>query len=381
MSFRSSSPRELLATLLVGFLALSSACAKSSSNSDAPILLTRTATVLPGPGPSGPGTILNTTSALLRIEGQGNTPIQVELRISEPNATVPLAGTVLLSSSGGGTKFYGESTNGRMLLIELLAAGYRVVDRRWIVNWFSTEPSIKQQSARYATLLEWVDDNVHTTGSFNATGNSGGSSEIAYALTTWNGANLLDTVVLTSGPPHSRLDYFCDSPASAEWAAICATIVPAGVMQCGIPICTRNLSPLCSVLPQNPAPGELEEDSILHSAAILDFPGTDIFVLLGAEDCGSSVPLGLLFFNALTSIETLGFSKNTPHIFSDAPEGRAAIKSAITGVVPEPTSSLVFEGQFLSEVDETGTRRSIFGQIFDSHGGTSSRRVFYYEER
>ena len=380
MSSRSPSSRELLATLLVGLLALCAACAKSSSNSNAPTLLTGTATVLPGACPSGPGTILNSTCVLLSIEGLGNIPIEVELRIIEPNAALPIAGTVLLGSGSGGMDFYTGGVGGRALAIELLSAGYRIVDRRWTVNWFSTGSSIKKQSARYATLLQWVRDNVHTTGTFNATGNSGGASELAYALTTWNGGDLLDTAVLTSGPPHSRLDYFCDSRASTEWAAICATIVPAGVMQCGTPFCTRGLSQLCPVLPTNPAPDELEEDSILHSAAVLDFPSTDIFVMFGAEDCSSSVPLGLLFFNALTSVETLGFAQNTPHTFTSSPEGRMAIQGAITGAGPVPDSSLTFEGQFLSEIDETGTRRSIFGQLFDSRGGTGSRRVFYYQE-
>ena len=36
---------------------------------------------------------------------------------------------------------------------------------------------------------------------------------------------------------------------------------------------------------------------------------------------------------------------------------------------------------FLSVADETGTRRSIFGQLFDSRGEAGSRRAFYYDER
>ena len=205
-----------------------------------------------------------------------------------------------------------------------------MIDRRWESGWFTDGTGIRRQSARYAVMVDWIRTNLHFTGALCAVGNSGGAAEIAYALTSWNGDNLLDVAILSSGPPLTRLDYMCEVPASAAWAAQCAALVPPGTLSCGPPGCEPEpTNPVCPLLPTNPLPGELIDQSILHPLAVLDYPTTVLQFLLGAEDCTSAVPLAMLFVNAVQSPTPVEFVPNTPHLMTSTTEGRAAIVQAL----------------------------------------------------
>jgi hypothetical protein len=128
---------------------------------------------------------------------------------------------------------------------------------------------LKTQSARLATLLEWIHANEHQGGLFIGVGNSGGSGEIAYTLSTWGKETLFDGVVLAGGPPFSRLDYLC-RPPTAAWSAQCPAFIPP--LECGTPPCTAGAgNTLCSYLPSTLTEAELENDSILHPGADLHY--------------------------------------------------------------------------------------------------------------
>ncbi len=276
------------------------------------------------------------------MDGQGNPSIDVELRVSEPDPLLPLRGTVLFGSGGTGVDFYTEQPGGETLFLDLLGRGFRLVEYRWTTGWFESGSSVKQQSARYAILLVWVHDNVHTTGAFCASGNSGAATEIAYALTTWSAGDLLDAAVLTSGPPTTRLDYLCVSPPPPGWAGLCGSIVPPGVLQCGQPECTAGVGStaalMCAVLPPSPLPGQLEADSILHPAAVLSQPRTLVQCLLGVLDCTVAIPQALLFANALTSPVAVEWVPQTPHLLSSSEQGRSAVVRALLAAAPAQAS-------------------------------------------
>jgi hypothetical protein len=112
---------------------------------------------------------------------------------------------------------------------DMVAAGFEVV----VVSWADQTPWLqsaqgeqagpKLLACRPATTIKWVHDNIfEQLGSpstaegvcgFCATGNSGGASQIAYALSFYDVAKLLDAAVLTSGPPHTALDKACLGPS------------------------------------------------------------------------------------------------------------------------------------------------------------------------
>jgi hypothetical protein len=62
--------------------------------------------------------------------------------------------------------------------------GFRMVDRAWDGGWTTQEGRLVKQSCRYATLLTWIHDHIHTEGSLSPPETPGGSAEISYGLTT-----------------------------------------------------------------------------------------------------------------------------------------------------------------------------------------------------
>ncbi|MAG57716.1 MAG: hypothetical protein CMJ83_15625 [Planctomycetes bacterium] len=286
----------------------------------------------PCPGGAGPGT----TCHVLRISCTGIPDIDVRVRVTNPAAGVPMRGTVLMGVGGGGVGFYGDRVGGAPLQMDLLAAGFRVVDRSWVSGWFNDAAGVRKQSCRYATLLTWVRANLHTGGAFCATGNSGGSGELCYALTTWGRGAILDVAVPTGGPPMSRLDLLCQTPATPQWTSQCMNVVPANVMTC---------QPGCTVMPGHTVctrcPTQLRQDSILFLGAQRNFPTTRVHQVIGANDCSSAVPAGMLFHTAVLSEKIVEFPANTPHWVATSQEGRDAILRAILGgaaCTPGPAS-------------------------------------------
>jgi len=181
----------------------------------------------------------------------------------------------------------------------------------------------------HATLLTWVHKNLHKGGEFVATGNSGGSAEIGYALTSWRRGDILDLAIPSSGPPTARLDYACVKQASPEWASLCSTIVPSGVMDC-TPGCILGPSNgVCTQLTSQPTPQQLHADSVVNPDAVLNYPKTRVHFLFGARDCGEPVPMGLTWATKVTSEKKIQFVPRTPHALFSTPEGREAIRNAI----------------------------------------------------
>jgi hypothetical protein len=255
--------------------------------------------------------------------------IKVQVRISEPAAGVPYRGTVVFGSGGNGGGFYAGQPGGKILVGEVAAMGFRVVDRSWEGGWVTQEGGQVKQSCRYATLLTWIHDHVHKGGKFVATGNSGGSAEISYALTSWGRGDILDVAIPTSGPPLGRLDYACVKEASPEWAALCKSIVPKGVMECASTCILGPSNGVCKQVSPNPTQEQLLNDSVVHPGAVLNYPKTKVYFLYGAHDCGEPVPIGLTYATKVTSEKTIRFVPHTPHPMFETPEGRDAIKKAI----------------------------------------------------
>jgi hypothetical protein len=291
-----------------------------------------TVVVLPGPCPSGPGALPNTTCLRVEVSCEGLLPVLAQVRITEPAAGTPPRGTVVFGTGGSGTGFYGANPSGQALFQSLLSLGFRVVDRAWDppTGWMGGGAGIRNKSCRYATLLTWIHDDVHTGGAFCATGNSGGSAEIGYAMTTWGREAILDLAVPTSGPPLARLDYACTSPVLPEWAALCPTIVPPGVMMC-MPACTFGPAgnPVCFDCSPTPTLQDLRADSVVHLDADLAYPPTRTHFLFGTQDCGQSIPMGLTWATVVASEKKVEFVPDTPHALFSTTQGREAIRRAI----------------------------------------------------
>ena len=284
--------------------------------------------------PSGPGGLPGSTCQLLEIQAGSNQAMQVEVRVFEPDPAAAYLGTAVLSSGSSGIGFYGDITGGDQLIADLVAQGLRVVDRRWETTWLQAGDTILASSEGYAELLRWIHDNLHAGGLFAVTGQSGGSSEIAYGLGSWGLEQLIDVAVLSSGPSMARLDFQC-FPPSPTWAALCPAIVPPGKLTCGVPLCTASQhSFLCSLHAPGKTPLELEAMSVLHPGAELNNTGTLIHVIVGDGDCTTSLPQALYYQQALLGPSTLTWVAGADHNMPGTAQGRAAIVSALLGYAP-----------------------------------------------
>jgi hypothetical protein len=271
----------------------------------------------------------NTTIDILRIDCEGLQTVGCALQITEPPAGVPLRGTILFSSGAQGFAYFGGETLGLPLLVSLQALGFRLVDRAWAPGWFTTGGSVRKQSCRYATMLRWVYDNLHTTGPFFAFGSSGGCAEIAYSLTTWGGDDLIDVAVLAGGPPLARLDLQCPEPINPTWAAQCRSLIPSYLLECTPMQCIgQGGFGLCTTCAQHPTAEELREDSILHTTAKTTLR-TRVHVLLGAGDCSNTAPSAALFFAALTAEKAFEMIPGAGHPVVETSDGRDACVRAI----------------------------------------------------
>jgi hypothetical protein len=278
---------------------------------------------------AGAGPLERTSCRQVVVSCPGIRDLRAQLRVTQPPGGKTRRGTVVLGSGGNGGAFYAAPIAVQALVRELSEAGFLVVDRAWDGGWVTQEGGLKQEACRYATLLTWIHEVLHSGGKFVATGNSGGSAEIGYALTTYGRGAILDVAISTSGPPVARLDFTCTAQPSAEWAALCANIVPAGAIECKAGCMLGPSNGVCQQVSRNPTIEQLRDDSVVHPGAALDYPKTRLYFLFGAIDCGEPVTAGLTYATKVTSRKDIQFVSRTPHALMSTPEGREAILRAI----------------------------------------------------
>jgi hypothetical protein len=277
--------------------------------------------------PAGP--IAGTTCRRVTVSCPGLKDLTALLRVTQPAAGKALRGTVVLGSGGNGGTFYAGPGAVAGLVRDLAEMGFLVVDRMWDGGWVTQEGGLKKEACRYATLLTWVHDTVHRGGKFVATGNSGGSAEIGYALTAYGRGAILDVAIPTSGPPTARLDYTCAAQASAEWTVLCSSLIPEGAIACKPGCMLGPANGVCRQVSGRPTEAQLAEDSVVHPGAVLAYPKTKVYFFFGATDCGEPIPAGLAYATKITSEKHIAFVAGTPHALMSTEEGRAAIKKAI----------------------------------------------------
>jgi len=277
--------------------------------------------------PAGP--VANTSCKVVVLSCPEIKDLRAQVRITEPDKSKPLRGTVVLGSGGNGGTFYAGPTAVQGLVSDLAAMGFRVVDRQWDGGWVTSEGGLKKQACRYATLLTWVHDTLHTGGKFVATGNSGGSAEIGYALTAYGRGSILDVAIPTSGPPTARLDYVCAAQPTEEWTNLCASIIPKGQVECKVGCMLGPGNGVCKQVSATPTTEQLLNDSVVHPGAVFNYPKTKMYFLFGKLDCGEPVPAGLAYAASVTSEKVVHFVANTPHALFSTQEGRDAVKTAI----------------------------------------------------
>lgn len=287
-----------------------------------------------------PSTIPSTTCQEMSIECPALNPLRVTVLVSRPPVGVVVRGTVVLGTGGGGTGFYEGSPASGAMVERLRVAGFVVVQRAWERGWHLTTAGMAGAACRYATLLQWVRDNVHATGGFCATGNSAGSAEIAFSLSRYGMDAVLDFAVPTGGPPVGRMDEACPATQSSTWPGQCAALLSQYPGACPSTVCTYNgfgqqyvdgayASMPCSSGPASAAV-TLRADSVASPDARLQL-SIPVHAIMGKLDCTQAVSQGLAWFDAIESEKTIEFVGNTAHEVQQTVEGSAAIEQALAG--------------------------------------------------
>ncbi len=299
----------------------------------------------------------------LGVSCEGLSPTRVQLAITEPPAGVAVRGVLVFGEGGSGNEFTasGRATDGalryRDAMRRLVLQGYIVVDRRWVDGWFGQRGlGIGTPSCRYASLIGHLSRTIARGRPLCAAGNSGGSSEVAYSLTRWNGAELLSLVSLSGGPPMARLDVGCfGDEALPGWRGRCEQEWARTQNEC-----PRSVVPACTLRDRASAaaPGlvdsayateadatpctrgsaetgrRLGDDSIASPSARFDFPSTRVRFLVGRMDCTEAPILGVLFRERITSAVEERVVSGLRHPVAATQAGVDAVADALADCAP-----------------------------------------------
>lgn len=292
------------------------------------------------------------------------------LKINEPPQKDLLQGTVFFTTGGGGDAFYDSdaaykgSTScpqlncGLMVVQSINTANYRTVqidfrDPSSLISepsgWL-TGPSTdgpRALACRYATIVHAVwflllgSDTTHPV---CATGNSGGSALVTYAITQYGMGNksgqgpLFTFVEPTSGPPYGRIDHGCAGTAAPILDVPCAGAEISedyGLQNAAHYVDPAYPSDVCTVdINSNGvnAYSQFYHDSVISD----DYPApsyqTVVRSVSGSLDISPAEPLGLEWYNAVTSVKSNACVVGATHELPASFDGATTIINDVTSL-------------------------------------------------
>jgi hypothetical protein len=298
------------------------------------------------------------------------------LKVNAPTGT-PL-GTVIFGTGTGGTSLYdndpsfisGGFNGGQTVIEDVLNAG--VTDQGYTtvqVSFgapFNTDPSVangwlqgpggvRRLACRYATVADWVYKNIHnsnTAAPYCATGNSGGSGAIGYAVGPYALASEFSLIELTSGPVMTFLHWGCSAcggqyvasnPCTHTQENMCYSVSSggtgstAGIIDLAYQAQGQTTPTLCT----NGVNGDGTNYSRFLSDSIEDDPGispaiqipnpspTNVNVVFGTLDTTNAVPQGNKWWTGV------GPQPPNPTCVADAPHAIPSVADGASQIVSD----------------------------------------------
>jgi hypothetical protein len=262
----------------------------------------------------------------------------VYLKVNNP-AGAPI-GTVLLGVGTGGSGLYddpnaGGYDDGSNVVTSLLSSGYNTVQVSFGApfdngttprGWLTGPGGVRRLACRYATVADWVYRNPTIINSgvsaansapMCATGNSGGSAVIAYAVYEYGLDSEFKMIEPTSGPVMTRVDQGCSSPGSSTFLNACtglqqdmaystggtsggdAAVIDQAYQSAG----ATTPTPCTDAINGTPAAtGLFLSDSILYEGPItVGLRDLAIKQLFGDSDTSNAVPQGSFWNQYITA--------------------------------------------------------------------------------
>lgn len=269
----------------------------------------------------------------LTVSCPGITDITTYLKVNNPSA-VP-KGTVLFGVGTGGSGLYDDGntyTYGSQVVENILNAGFNTVQVSFggpfspptpqPNGWLQGPGGVRRLACRYATVADWVYKNpktinpnpnnpATTSAPMCATGNSGGSGAMGYAVYAYGLDSELAMIEPTSGPPMARVDQGCSPSCAGLQGPVCsnssnvATMCydPADAMVIDEAYQAAGASsptPCTSSIAGNPrtdAASLFLSDSIVYAPGngSIKLPNTIVKMLFGDLDTSNAVPEGMVW--------------------------------------------------------------------------------------
>ena len=287
--------------------------------------------------PSCSGSLPGATCYSMTVSCPGVADITTYLKVNNPNAAP--VGTVLFGVGTGGSGLYDDPnssgfSDGEITVQNVLAGNFNTVQVSFGAPFTSTQPNgwlqgpggVRRLACRYATVADWVYNNPKTvnpnpnntatnSAPMCATGNSGGSGAVAYAVSEYGLGPHFAMIEPTSGPPMTRIDQGC-SPCSASLTGpVCtdansinnphmcyepadASVIDEAYQSAG----ATTPTPCTDALNGTPGPsGLFESDSILYNpSSKIPLSSTTVKMLFGDLDTSNAVPEGMLWGESIT---------------------------------------------------------------------------------
>jgi hypothetical protein len=305
------------------------------------------------PPPLDGGTTTTSPSAArslgdLSVTGRGGDIVQFEVTCPEVQTAArgeltvlpPVGdprGLVAMTIGGLGTERQGIN---RSFVQELVDQGFEAVVVSWVDPWLESAPGEEAGPARLAcrtaTAIRWIYDDLYRdlgapSGAvgecgFCLTGNSGGASQIGYALSFYGLGDIVDAAVLSGGPPHAALDEGCLGEPGLGYDARSAEIIDLSYgFTDGDGPCVRR--------DQAFAP-RWNEDSV-DNGGVYRLPETRVVFVFVDGDASGGPPHGRFYLEELREANTPMLADQTipgsEHTIQALPQGRAALEAALEG--------------------------------------------------
>jgi len=315
------------------------------------------------PLPSCAGSLPNGTCYSMTISCQGASDLTAYLKVLTPQGA-PI-GTVLFGVGTGGSGLYDQAYSGGSSVVQSIQlAGYNTVQVSFGAPFTSSQPNgwlqgpggVRRVACRYATVADWVYHNptminrgvsVSNSSPMCATGNSGGSAAIAYAIYEYglSSNNELVMVELTSGPVMSRIDQGCSPcssnvegpvcPGGSNQAQLCYQSADASVIDEAYQATGSSTpTPCTNALNGSPASNASAlflSDSILYNGPqTVPITHTAIKQLFGDTDTSNAVAEGMIWNEEISPIPALQCLSNVQHDIPSYTTGAQQIVADIT---------------------------------------------------
>lgn len=233
---------------------------------------------------------------------------RVEVEITDPSPGVPLRGTVVFTKGGAGREFWEEfGAYAQGVMDRLNDQGYRTVQHRWTNGWSAgtdLSEGLHNLSCRGATLFDYLHREISENRAFCGTGNSGGSSLHAYALSHHGLHAIFELVIPTSGPTASSIEYGCLGGDEA-WQADLE--FPANSKEAidGSRGYTDNEVGTCEAADETDRAAFRDMDLVQFGGDFEYFyPGTKVHIITGAWDDWNAPEAAALYYDRLLDAGT-----------------------------------------------------------------------------